>query len=110
MPSCADTALSASHDSFEQVCSFLGDREAGSLTHGELEPGLTVDLVSWFGSSTKPTWTCVRSARATQQAGRSPLCQAEMRHRGTGRTHRVGRGRSTDREQQRDQAGPSGRP
>jgi hypothetical protein len=39
-----------------------------------------------------------------------PLCQAEMRHRGTGRTHRVGRGRSIDRGQQRDQAGPAGGP
>ena len=69
MPSCADTALSASHDSFEQVCSFLGDREAGSLTHGELEPGLTVDLVSWFGSSTK-THLDLRAVREGDAAGR----------------------------------------
>ena len=34
--SCADTAFSASRDRFEQVCSFLGDQEAASLTHSEL--------------------------------------------------------------------------
>jgi hypothetical protein len=42
--SCADTAFSASRDRFEQVCSFLGDQEAASLTHSELEQRLTVDL------------------------------------------------------------------
>src|SRR5680860_733708 len=44
--SCADTAFSTSRDRFrfEQVCSFLGDQEAGSLTHSELERRLTVDL------------------------------------------------------------------
>src|SRR5680860_1238612 len=42
--SCADTAFSTSRDRFEQVCSFLGDQEAGSLTHSELERRLTVDM------------------------------------------------------------------
>ena len=42
--SCADTAFSTSRDRFEQVCSFLGDQEAASLTHGELEQQLSVDL------------------------------------------------------------------
>jgi hypothetical protein len=42
--SCADTAFSASRDRFEQVCSFLGDQEAGSLTHSELEQRLSVDV------------------------------------------------------------------
>lgn len=42
--SCADTAFSTSRTRFEQVCSFLGDQEAASLTHGELEQRLTVDL------------------------------------------------------------------
>src|SRR5674476_684856 len=41
---CADTAFSTSRDRFEQVCSFLGDQEAASLTHGELEQQLSVDL------------------------------------------------------------------
>jgi hypothetical protein len=42
--SCADTAFSASRDRFEQVCSFLGDQEAGSLTHNELEQRLSLDV------------------------------------------------------------------
>lgn len=41
---CADTAFSTSRTRFEQVCSFLGDQEAASLTHSELEQRLTVDL------------------------------------------------------------------
>lgn len=41
---CADPAFSASRDRFEQVCSFLGDQGAASLTHGELEQQLSVDL------------------------------------------------------------------
>ena len=41
---CADTAFSTSRDRFEQVCSFLGDQAAASLTHGELEQQLSVDL------------------------------------------------------------------
>jgi hypothetical protein len=42
--SCTDTSFSASRDRFEQVCWFLGDQEAASLTHGELEQRLSVDL------------------------------------------------------------------
>jgi hypothetical protein len=42
--SCPDPASSTSRDRFEQVCSFLGDQEAASLTHAELERRLTVDL------------------------------------------------------------------
>jgi hypothetical protein len=41
---CADPVFSTSRDRFEQVCSFLGDHEAASLTHGELEQQLSVDL------------------------------------------------------------------
>jgi hypothetical protein len=40
----AETAFNVSRAQFEQVCSFLGDQEAGSLTHGELEARLTVDV------------------------------------------------------------------
>jgi len=42
--SCLDPAFSTSRDRFEQVCSFLGDQEAASLTHAELERRLTLDL------------------------------------------------------------------
>ena len=42
--SCAEPAFTTSRDRFEQVCSFLGDQEAASLTHGELEQRLSVDL------------------------------------------------------------------
>jgi hypothetical protein len=41
---CTDTAFSTSRDRFEQVCWFLGDQEAASLTHGELEARLSVDV------------------------------------------------------------------
>jgi hypothetical protein len=45
MPTCcADDAFSASRARFEQVCSFMGGEEATSLTHGELEARLTVDV------------------------------------------------------------------
>ena len=40
----ADTPFNVSRDRFEQVCSFLGGREASRLTHGELERRLSVDL------------------------------------------------------------------
>jgi hypothetical protein len=40
----ADAAFSTSRTRFEQVCSFLGEEEASSLTHGELEARLTLDL------------------------------------------------------------------
>ena len=40
----AETAFNVSRAQFEQVCSFLGDQEASSLTHGELEARLTVDV------------------------------------------------------------------
>src|SRR5680860_1208220 len=36
-------SFKTSRDRFEQVCSFLGDQEAASLTHSELEQRLTVD-------------------------------------------------------------------
>lgn len=39
-----DTAFTPSRDRFEQVCAFLTDREAASLTHSELERRLTVEL------------------------------------------------------------------
>jgi len=41
---CTDTSFSTSRDRFEQVCWFLGDQEAASLTHGELEARLSVDV------------------------------------------------------------------
>ena len=41
---CTDTSFSTSRDHFEQVCCFLGDQEAASLTHGELEARLSVDV------------------------------------------------------------------
>jgi len=45
MPSCcAEDAFSASRARFEQVCSFMGGEEASSLTHGELEARLTIDV------------------------------------------------------------------
>ena len=40
----AVTAFTASRDRFEQLCSFLGEQEAGSLTHGELEQRLSIDV------------------------------------------------------------------
>src|SRR5664279_1888204 len=42
--SCTDTAFSASRDRFEQICSFLDEQQAGSLTHSELEQKLSVDV------------------------------------------------------------------
>jgi len=45
MPNCcAEDAFSASRARFEQVCSFMGGEEASSLTHGELEARLTIDV------------------------------------------------------------------
>ena len=41
---CTDTSFSTSRDRFDQVCGFLGDQEAASLTHSELEARLSVDL------------------------------------------------------------------
>jgi len=41
---CTDTSFRTSRDRFEQVCWFLGDQEAASLTHGELEARLSVDV------------------------------------------------------------------
>src|SRR5664280_886977 len=42
--SCTDTSFSTSRDRFDQVCWFLGDQEAASLTHSELEARLSVDV------------------------------------------------------------------
>jgi hypothetical protein len=42
--SCADDDFSASRARFEQVCGFMGGEEASSLTHGELEARLTIDV------------------------------------------------------------------
>lgn len=42
--SCTDTAFSASRDRFEQICSFLDEQQAGSLTHSELEASLSLDV------------------------------------------------------------------
>jgi hypothetical protein len=42
--SSANDAFAASRGRFEQVCTFLGGEQAGSLTHGELETRLTVDV------------------------------------------------------------------
>ena len=39
-----DDAFSASRARFEQVCGFMGDKEAAGLTHGELEARLSVDV------------------------------------------------------------------
>jgi len=41
---CTDTSFSTSRDRFDQVCGFLGDQEAASLTHSELEARLSVDV------------------------------------------------------------------
>ena len=40
----ADDAFNTSRARFEQVCSFMGGEEASSLTHGELETRLTIDV------------------------------------------------------------------
>ena len=44
LTSCADDAFSASRARFEQVCGFMGGAGARSLTHGDLEARLTIDV------------------------------------------------------------------
>lgn len=39
-----DDAFSASRARFEQVCGFMGDKEAAGFTHGELETRLSIDV------------------------------------------------------------------
>src|SRR5664280_1434669 len=42
--SSSSLAAYTSRDRFDQVCWFLGDQEAASLTHSELEARLSVDV------------------------------------------------------------------
>lgn len=80
-----DTAFTTSRDRFEQVCSFLTDQEAASLTHSELEQRLTVDLRELV----RLLYQDHLDLRAVREQRRDDVIDAEGNRRGSVETGHV---------------------
>lgn len=74
-----DTAFSASRDRFEQICSFLDEPQAGSLTHSELEQRLSLDVRELV----RQLFQDHLDLRAVREQRRDDVIDAEGIHRGS---------------------------
>jgi hypothetical protein len=80
-----DTAFTTSRDRFEQVCAFLTDQQAASLTHSELEQRLRVDLRELV----RLLYQDHLDLRAVREQRRDDVIDAEGNRRGSVETGHV---------------------